>query len=85
VRDVVFSASVVGRFLIVTLIDVTQQRQAERSLQATTERMRLAAVAAGFGFWTRDLDAEIEKWDDQMLTAANAHPCVVRGRSSTRD
>jgi len=67
VRDVVFSASVVGGFLVVALIDVTQQRQAERSLQASTERMRLAAVAAGFGFWTRDLDAEIEEWDDQML------------------
>ena len=41
--------------------------ESERSLQAATERMRLAAAAAGFGFWTRDLDAKIEEWDDQML------------------
>ena len=43
------------------------KRESERSLQAATERMRLAAAAAGFGFWTRDLDAKIEEWDDQML------------------
>jgi PAS domain S-box-containing protein len=67
VRDVAFSASVVGRVLMVMLIDVTRHRETERSLQVATERMRLAAAAAGFGFWTRDLDAEVEEWDDQML------------------
>jgi PAS domain S-box-containing protein len=67
VRDVMVNASVSDRFLMVTLIDITRQKQAERRLQATTERMQLAAVAAGFGFWTRDLGAEIEEWDDQML------------------
>lgn len=45
-----------------------QAREAvERSLQAATERMRLASIAAGFGFWTRDLQTKIEEWDDQML------------------
>jgi PAS domain S-box-containing protein len=67
VRDVMFGASVVGQFLMVTLSDVTRHREAERSLQAATEGMRLAAAAAGFGFWTRDLESEIEEWDDQML------------------
>lgn len=45
-----------------------QAREAvERSLQAATERMRLASIAAGFGFWTRDLQTKMEEWDDQML------------------
>jgi PAS domain-containing protein len=67
VRDIVFRASVVGQVLMVTLIDVTGHKETERSLQAATKRMRLAAVASGIGFWTRDLDTEIEEWDDQML------------------
>jgi PAS domain S-box-containing protein len=67
VRDVELAASVIGRFLMVTLIDVTRHREAERSLQATAERMQLAAVAAGMGFWTRDLATEVEDWDEQML------------------
>jgi hypothetical protein len=33
--------------------------------------MQLAAVAAGMGFWTRDLETDletdIEDWDEQML------------------
>ncbi len=80
VQDVVCCASLIGRFLMVTLIDVTRQKQAERSLQATTERMRLAAVAAGFGFWTRDLDTEIEEWDDQMLDLYGVSRAAFDGR-----
>ena len=41
--------------------------ETQRSLQAATERMQLAAAAAGIGFWSRDLAAEREEWDDQML------------------
>lgn len=67
IRDVAFGVAVIDRFLMVTLTDITRHKKTERRLQAATERMRLAADAAGFGFWTRDLDAEIEEWDDQML------------------
>ena len=42
-------------------------KQTERNLQAASERMRLAAAAAGIGFWSRDLQTEKEEWDDQML------------------
>ena len=67
VRDVACNASVIGQFLLVTFSDVTPHKETERRLQAATERMQLAADAAGFGFWTRDLATEIEEWDDQML------------------
>lgn len=73
-RLILPSFSVILGFLalgaIVTwLVGTASERraEAEQSLQAATERMRLAAASAGIGFWSRDLAAETEEWDDQML------------------
>lgn len=75
------SFSVILGFLVVgaivsSVVDTVSDRrvqaeqsgkEAERRLREATERMRLAALAAGFGFWTRDLVANTEEWDDPML------------------
>lgn len=52
----------------------------ERSLQAATDRMHLAAAAADIGFWTRDLVAETEEWDDNMLRIYGVSRAAFDGR-----
>jgi PAS domain S-box-containing protein len=47
--------------------DITERRQAEEEIHASTQRMRLAASAAGLGFWSRDNATGLEEWDDEML------------------
>ena len=47
--------------------DITERKQAEAALRQVTQRMQLAAAAAGIGFWTRDNESRIEEWDDQMF------------------
>jgi PAS domain S-box-containing protein len=58
-----------GRALRVNgvLYDVTDEKEAAKELQQSTQRMQLAAAAAGIGFWSRDLASHLEQWDDQML------------------
>lgn len=54
--------------------------EAEHSLQAATERMRLAAAAAGIGFWSRDLASKTEEWDDEMLRIYGVSRAEFDGR-----
>jgi PAS domain S-box-containing protein len=49
------------------LTDITDRRLAEVALRQVTQRMQLAAAAAGIGFWSRDRESRIEEWDDQMF------------------
>jgi PAS domain S-box-containing protein len=49
------------------LIDVTDRKRAEESLVAANRNMRLAADAAGLGFWEYDVVAGVATWDDRML------------------
>ena len=49
------------------LQDITEEKEAADQLQQSSQRMQLAAAAAGIGFWSRDLASRIEQWDDQML------------------
>jgi PAS domain S-box-containing protein len=49
------------------LTDITARRLAEEALRQVTQRMQLAAAAAGIGFWSRDRESRIEEWDDQMF------------------
>jgi len=49
------------------LTDITDRKLAEAELRQVTQRMQLAAAAAGIGFWSRDRESRIEEWDDQMF------------------
>ncbi len=58
------------------LSDITRRKTAEaelalarslENLREATQRMQLAAEAAGIGFWIRDLESQKEEWDAQML------------------
>jgi PAS domain S-box-containing protein len=49
------------------LTDITDRKLAEAALRQVTQRMQLAAAAAGIGFWSRDRESRIEEWDDQMF------------------
>ena len=46
---------------------VRHDMKTQRVLRAVSEQMRLAADAAGIGFWSRDLATEKEEWDDNMF------------------
>lgn len=47
--------------------DITERELAEDKIREAAQRMRLAASAAGIGFWSRDNATGIEEWDDEML------------------
>ena len=47
--------------------DITERKLAEDKIRESAQRMRLAASAAGIGFWSRDNATAIEEWDDEML------------------
>lgn len=49
------------------LIDVTDRKLAEEALVTANRNMRLAADAAGLGFWEYDVAAGVDTWDDRML------------------
>jgi PAS domain S-box-containing protein len=49
------------------LTDITDRKLAEAELRQVTQRIQLAAAAAGIGFWSRDRESRIEEWDDQMF------------------
>ncbi|MFM9058558.1 MAG: PAS domain-containing protein [Planctomycetaceae bacterium] len=49
------------------LIDVTDRKRAEAALVSANRNMRLAAEAAGLGFWEYDVATGIDTWDDRML------------------
>lgn len=57
-----------GRALKVNgvLQDITEEKEAAQQLRQSAQRMQLAAAAAGIGFWSRDLNSQLEQWDDQM-------------------
>ena len=47
--------------------DITESKKADEQIRASAQRMRLAASAAGIGFWSRDNATGLEEWDDEML------------------
>jgi PAS domain S-box-containing protein len=47
--------------------DITENKKADEQIRASAQRMRLAASAAGIGFWSRDNATGLEEWDDEML------------------
>jgi len=69
------------------LTDISRRKTAEaelakreETLRQTTQRMQLAAEAAGIGFWTRDLQSHLEEWDAQMLCIYGLQPGEFDGR-----
>ncbi len=55
------------------LIDISEQRSAERALRQANERAALAARGAGFGTWELDLLSGEVHWDERMW--------LLRGRA----
>jgi len=47
--------------------DITEEKKASDNLLQATQGMRLAAAAAGIGFWSREIAANTEQWDEQMF------------------
>ncbi len=47
-------------------LDITEQRLAEESLKATTERLKLSLQASRLGVWHRDLLTGASEWDDRV-------------------
>jgi PAS domain S-box-containing protein len=50
------------------LRDITVQKEAQRTLQETTERLRLATQSANIGVWDWDVVNNILVWDDRMFS-----------------
>ena len=64
--------------------DITERNRAEVALQASEERMRLAAEAADIGVWERDLKSDTLIWDERMF-AIYGLPVPPQGRVSHQD
>jgi len=47
--------------------DITEEKKASDNLLQATQSMRLAAAAAGIGFWSREIATNTEQWDEQMF------------------
>jgi two-component system, cell cycle sensor histidine kinase and response regulator CckA len=46
--------------------DITKRKQIERQMEDSRRRLRVAADAAGFGVWDRDVETGRLMWDDRM-------------------
>jgi len=67
--------------VLVTLIDVTTEKQAEDALRRSeenerrlNERFKLAAESAGIGVWDYDARTGTLEWDEHMYTLYNVDP-----------
>ena len=56
------------------LIDISEQRSAERALRQANERAALAARGAGIGTWEHDLITQGVQWDEQMWALRGRPP-----------
>lgn len=54
-------------YILISFFDATQSRQAQRALQESEERLRLAEHAAGLGVFDRDLTTNALHWDERSL------------------
>jgi len=54
-------------YTLISFFDATQNRQAQRALQESEERLRLAEHAAGLGVFDRDLTTNALHWDERSL------------------
>lgn len=54
-------------YILISFFDATQNRQAQRALQESEERLRLAEHAAGLGVFDRDLTTNALHWDERSL------------------
>ncbi len=51
-----------------------KQRQSERNLQQSLQRLEIAARAAGLGVWEADLRSGVEIWDERMYEIYGVSP-----------
>lgn len=61
-------------FILISFFDATQSRAAQRALQESEERLRLAEHAAGLGVFDRDLTSNILHWDARSLEILGLEP-----------
>jgi two-component system sensor kinase FixL len=54
-------------YILVSFFDATHNRQAQKALQESEERLRLAEHAAGLGVFDRDLANNTLHWDERSL------------------
>ncbi|WP_338461686.1 PAS domain-containing protein [Synechococcus elongatus IITB7] len=57
-----------------THIDITESKQAEEALSRANQKMRMASLAAGIGFWELDWVTEHCSWDAQMWKLYGLEP-----------
>ena len=56
-----------GSFVMASVIDITERKQAEEAIRAKAERLALATEAAAVGVWDWDVVANLLVWDEQMF------------------
>lgn len=61
-------------FILVSFFDATLSRAAQRALQESEERLRLAEHAAGLGVFDRDLTSNVLHWDAPSLEILGLGP-----------
>ena len=54
-------------YILISFFDATHSREAQRRLQESEERLRLAKDAAGLGVFDRDLGTNVLLWDARSL------------------
>jgi len=72
ILDGLFSGEIMenqgSRFLLTIMIDITEQKRAEKILKDTDERLSLAIRAGSVGIWEMNTVSGQLIWDDQMFT-----------------
>lgn len=61
-------------YILISFFDATQGRKAQRLLQESEERLRLAKEAAGLGVFDRDFDTGSLHWDAHSLAILGLPP-----------
>lgn len=73
-RRISLRGAVVGGLLVLAGFDVTERMRVADTLARAYHKMRLAADAAGIGFWEYDVATDREHWDAMMFRIYGLQP-----------